>query len=537
MIRRGVKLLAPIVQQTNLRSASSLKDDPDFFAMVDVFLGKGIDKVEEKLISEIDAAEQFKANKPMQVKAKQSEDKRKRVKGVMAALRPCNHVLQISFPLRRDNGDYEMITGWRAQHSHHRLPCKGGIRYWKHANADEVQALAALMTWKCACVDVPFGGGKAAIQIDTSDYSEHELEQITRKFTTELAKKGFIGPSIDVPAPDMYTGEREMAWMANQYGQTQGYGDLNYAACVTGKPISQGGVHGRVSATGRGVFHGIDIFMNDRETMIKLDMKPGIEGKTFIMEGFGNVGYHTARHLKKKSGVMVGVREWDGQLWNPNGIDPVALGDYKLAHGTINGFPGAESVPLDDSIITREADILCPCACEKTISADNAKDIKAKVIAEGANGPITPKGHEILVANGRMVLPDLYMNAGGVTVSYFEWLKNLNHVSYGRLLFKYQEEANLDLLDSVQKSLEDKFGSPGTRAHIPIVPTKAFQEKIHGASEKDIVQSGLEYTMERAGHRILDIAKEYDLGLDFRTAAFISSIEKIFTTYNEAGLM
>jgi len=312
---------------------------------------------------------------------------------------------------------------------------------------------------------------------------------------------------------------------------------LNYSACVTGKPISQGGVHGRVSATGRGVFHGIDIFMSSKSVMAKLGMAPGIPGKTFIMEGFGNVGYHTARHLERKDSKMVGVREWDGQLWSEDGIDVKELGDWKLKHGTINGFPGAQSVPLDDTIIQRDCDILCPCACEKTITAENAHLIKAKVIAEGANGPITPMAHDILVTRNIMVLPDLYMNAGGVTVSYFEWLKNLNHVSYGRLLFKYQEEANLDLLDSVQQSLEANFAADGKKTHIPIVPTKAFQDKIGGASEKDIVQSGLEYTMERAGERIMKIAEEYELGIDFRTAGFISSIEKIFTTYNEAGLI
>merc|ERR1712127_1034868 len=220
------------------------------------------------------------------------------IRGILASMRPCNRVIQINFPISRDDGSYENITGYRAQHSQHRLPTKGGMRYSLDVCEDEVKALAALMTWKCAVVDVPFGGGKAGICIDAKSYSETELEKITRRFARELAKKGFLGPSIDVPAPDMATGEREMAWMADEYAKTIGYGDLNAKGCVTGKSV--------------------------------------------VVQGFGNVGFHAARYFKRAGAKIVGVIEWDGSLWNENGIDPLELDAYKLDNGGVKGFPGAE---------------------------------------------------------------------------------------------------------------------------------------------------------------------------------------------------
>ncbi|XP_039212665.1 glutamate dehydrogenase, mitochondrial-like isoform X3 [Crotalus tigris] len=397
------------------KHAKGAEGEPSFLGIVENYCDRAERVIEKELVKRLRTP-------------KDENERVLRVRGVLDAIRCCGHVLEVAFPVRRDSGCLEVIKGCRAQHSQHRLPCKGGIRYSKSVGADEVKALAALMTYKCAVVDVPFGGSKAGVTIEPRNYSENELEQITKKFTLELAKKGFIGPGIDVAAPDINTGEREMSWIADTYACTLGHKDINSYACVTGKPISQGGIHGRMSATGRGILYGIENYINNATYMDLIGLKTGFAGKTFVLQGFGSVGFHSMRYLQRHGACCICVEEVDGAIYNTNGIDSNELQHYK------------------------------------------------QIIAEGANGPTTPDAHDIFLQRKILVLPDLYINAGGVTVSFFEWLKNLNHVSYGRLTFKYERDSNYHLLMSVQQSLERKFGK--SRGSIPIIPTSEFQARI-----------------------------------------------------------
>ncbi|XP_054401277.2 glutamate dehydrogenase 1, mitochondrial-like [Pongo abelii] len=412
------------------------------------------------------------------------------------------------------------------------MPCKGSVHYSTDVSVDEVKALASLMTHKCAVVDVPFGGAKVGVKINPKNYTSNELEKITGSFTMELAKKDFIGRGIDVPAPDLSTGEREMSWITDAYASTIEHYDINTQAHVTGKPISQGVIHGRISATGHGVFHGIENIINEASYMSILGMTPGFGDKTFVVQGFGNLGLHSMRYLHRFGAKCIDVGESEGSIWNPGGIYPKEVEDFKLQRGSILGFPKAK--PYEGSILAANCDILIPAASEKQLTKSNEPRVKGNIIAEGAKGPTTPEADKIFLEGNIIVIPDLYLNAGGMTVSYFEWLKNLNHVSCSRLTFKYERDSNYHLLKSVQESLERQFGKHG--GTIPIVPTAEFQDRTPGASEKDIKHSGLVYTMERFARQIMYTDRKYNLGLDLRTAAYVNTIEKVFKVYNEAGV-
>jgi glutamate dehydrogenase (NAD(P)+) len=444
-------------------------------------------------------------------------------RGLVEQIKACNLVLQIRFPVRIGN-DYQVIEAYRVQHSHHRMPTKGGIRYAETVDQDEVMALAALMTYKCALVDVPFGGAKGGIRINPGNYSEEQLQNITRRYTTELVKKNFIGPGIDVPAPDYGTGPREMAWIMDTY-QVLRHGEVDSIACVTGKPITQNGIRGRAEATGRGVFYGIRECMSHAEDMKRLGLTPGIAGKTMVVQGLGNVGSNTALISQREGDVkIVGVAEREGSISDPNGIDIEKLLAFRKDTGSIIGFPGTTHIGGPLAALELECDILVPAALENQITVENAPRIKAKIIAEAANGPVTADADPILVAKGCLILPDFYINAGGVTVSYFEWLKNLSHHRFGRLENRFHHNQFNALLNKI----EDMTGKKATDRERELLT--------RGGTEIELVNSGLEDTMITAYNQIRETFVQHSDIKDVRTAAFVCSLKKIAGDYVSMGI-
>ena len=442
--------------------------------------------------------------------------------GILEQIKACNSVYRMKFPVRIGD-NIEVIEAYRVQHSHHKLPCKGGIRYSMDVNQDEVMALAALMTYKCAIVNVPFGGAKGGIKINPKKYTAFELEKITRRYASELVKKNFIGPGIDVPAPDYGTGAREMSWIVDTYASLKP-GEVDASACITGKPVSQGGVRGRTEATGLGIYYGIREAVNIAEDMKKLGLTPGIEGKKVIVQGLGNVGFHAAKFFEEYGAILVGLAEYEGGIYNAGGLKLNDVIDHRKSTGSILNFPGAPNVKNGNEVMEMECDILIPAALENVINGSNADRIQAKIIGEGANGPLTPEADEILGKKGVMVVPDMYLNAGGVTVSYFEWLKNLSHVRFGRMDKRFSENQNSSILQTVE-------GLTGKR-----VTDIERTQILHGPDEVDLVYSGLEDTMIGSYHEIREAWLSLNGEVDMRTAAFTVAINKVGVSYEELGI-
>jgi glutamate dehydrogenase (NAD(P)+) len=443
--------------------------------------------------------------------------------GLIEQIKQCNSVYHFQFPLRQPDGGVEVISAWRVEHSHHKLPVKGGIRYSPDVTEDEVKALAALMTYKCAIVNVPFGGGKGGIRIDPTKYNADQMERLTRRYAHELAKKNFLGPGTDVPAPDYGTGEREMAWIVDTYS-AMNPGHLDALACVTGKPVTQGGIHGRREATGRGLFYALREACSQSQDMEALKLSTGIEGKRIVVQGLGNVGYHAAKFCREGGAKIIAIAEREGAIFNPDGLDEQAVFLHRKATGSVLHFPGARNLESSNAALEMECDVLLPAALENQITTENAPRIQAKIILEGANGPTTPEAEEILLQKGVLIIPDIYANAGGVTVSYFEWLKNLSHVRFGRMGKRYEEAEERRLLQAIEAATGHRF-SDAERAKL-----------VHGAEELDLVNSGLEETMAVAYQEILEVKRSKPQIGSLRTAAFVNAIEKIARSYAELGI-
>ncbi len=448
--------------------------------------------------------------------------------GMKEKIRVCNAVYTVRFGVRL-RGEVKTFTGHRAVHSEHMEPVKGGIRYADTVNRDEVEALAALMTYKCALVDTPFGGSKGGLCINPREYDENELELITRRFAYELIKRDLIHPSQNVPAPDMGTGEREMAWIADQYARMNTT-DINARACVTGKPINLGGIQGRVEATGRGVQYAIREFFREPLDIAKAGLKGGIDGKRIIIQGLGNVGYHAAKFLSQEDGAIItAVIERDGALSSDQGLNIDELRDWIAQNGGVKGFPGVTYHENGSALLEAECDILIPAALEGVIHKDNAANIKASLIVEAANGPVTSGADEILRKKGCVIIPDMYANAGGVTVSYFEWVKNLSHIRFGRMQRREQEARNEMVIHELER-LSDAMGDKWDLSH-------DFRTKyLKGAGELELVRSGLDDTMRAALQSMRALWHEREAVTDLRMAAYLVSIEKIAASYKAKGL-
>ncbi|WP_209504320.1 MULTISPECIES: Glu/Leu/Phe/Val dehydrogenase [unclassified Ruegeria] len=448
--------------------------------------------------------------------------------GLEQKIRVCNATYTVRFGVRL-RGEIHTFTGYRSVHSEHMEPVKGGIRYATAVNQDEVEALAALMTYKCALVETPFGGSKGGLCIDPREYEEHELEQITRRFAYELAKRDLINPSQNVPAPDMGTGEREMAWMADQYARMNTT-DINARACVTGKPLNAGGIAGRVEATGRGVQYALREFFRHPEDIQKAGLSGKLDGKRIIVQGLGNVGYHAAKFLSEEDSARItGIIEWDGALFNPDGIDVEAVRQWIVKHGGVKDYPDATHSAEGAAVLEADCDILIPAALEGVINLSNADRIKAPLIIEAANGPVTAGADEVLRKKGTVIIPDMYANAGGVTVSYFEWVKNLSHIRFGRMQ-RRQEESRHELIVSELERLDRYLGDAWSMS-------PDFKAKyLKGADELELVRSGLDDTMRIAYQSMREVWHSRDDVEDLRTAAYIVAIDRVAKSYRAKGL-
>jgi glutamate dehydrogenase (NAD(P)+) len=444
-------------------------------------------------------------------------------KGLARQIRTCNAICEMKFGVEIQGG-YEIFTGWRATHSEHVLPAKGGIRYAPFADQQEVEALAALMTYKCSIVSVPYAGSKGALKIDPKKYSIEELEHITRRFAQELDKRGLLGPGINVPAPDMGTGQRMMSWIADEY-QKLHPSDINAQGCVTGKPVHFGGVEGRMEATGRGVQFGLQEFFRHPDDIAKARLDGSLAGKKIIIQGLGNVGYHAAKFLREEDGALIiAILERDGAIIDEKGLDVEAVSKYKLEHGKVEGFPGSQFVKNGSDVLEHPCDILLPAAMEGVITHENAPRIKAKVIAEAANGPVTYEADQILNEKGIFIIPDAYLNAGGVTVSYFEWLKNLSHVRFGRMDRRFVEAQGQKIIEAIESGIGKSIAE------------SAKNKLLAGPNEIDLVRSGLDDTMRVAYSEIKEQELSNSKINDRRTAAYALAIRNIADIYESMYL-
>ena len=435
----------------------------------------------------------------------------------------CNSTYTVRFGVRL-RGKIFTFEGWRSVHSEHMEPTKGGIRFDIHTNSEEVEALAALMSYKCAIINVPFGGSKGGLKINPADWEKRELEKITRRFAQELIKRDLISPSMNVPAPDIGSSSREMAWIADEYRKIHP-GDINGAACVTGKPPNKNGLPGREEATGRGVQFIVREFFRNSDLLKKVKLDDNLSTKSMIVQGIGNVGYHLSKFLTEEDQVtLIGISEYNGGIFNEQGINLEHAKKYFTKYKSFENYPNATFVKDSSLLLKRDCDILIPAARENVITEKNAEDISAKLVVEAANGPVNYKANQILNRKKIFVIPDILANGGGVAVSYFEWVKNIRHIRFGPL----EKRRNQFQLNTLIEAIEQMTGKS--------MPQKYKDNFLKGIEEIDLVRSGLDDMMIDG---FQDVKKAYmnnNKITDFRTAAYLVAIEKIALAYDSIGL-
>ena len=419
------------------------------------------------------------------------------------------------------DGKINNFTGWRAVHSEHILPTKGGLRYSETVDQDDTEALASLMTYKCAIVNIPFGGAKGGLKINPKNYSMPQLREITKAFASKLINKGFISPALNVPAPDVGTSEREMEWILETY-KTLKPDDINYRGCVTGKPLHRGGIAGRTEATGRGIEEVVREIFRHEDVVKEAGLKNELKDNEIIVQGFGNVGSNLAKHLYNRDNAkIIAIGEYDGYLYNKKGIDINALIEFYKTNKSINNPKLGEFKNNPSELLELDCDILIPAALENAITIDNVDKIKTRLIIEAANGPISFEADQKLFEKGVMIIPDIYVNAGGVVVSYFELVKDISHIRFGRVEKRFQEQKILDIIDLIDKKTNTK------------TDFDTIKKIIHGADEEDLAFSGLEDSMRNAFIEIYNAKKQ--IKKSFRDSAYYVSLKKIRNFYTVEG--
>ena len=419
------------------------------------------------------------------------------------------------------DGKINNFTGWRAVHSEHILPTKGGLRYSETVDQDDTEALASLMTYKCAIVNIPFGGAKGGLKINPKNYTMPQLREITKAFASKLINKGFISPALNVPAPDVGTSEREMEWILETY-KTLKPDDINYRGCVTGKPLHRGGIAGRTEATGRGIEEVVREIFRHEDIIKEAGLKSELKDNEIIVQGFGNVGSNLAKHLYNRDDAkIIAIGEFDGYLYNKKGIDINELIEFFQKNKTINNPKLGEFKNNPSKLLELDCDILIPAALENAITVDNVDKIKTKLIIEAANGPISFEADQKLFEKRVMIIPDIYVNAGGVVVSYFEWVKDISHIRFGRVEKRFQEQKILDIIDLIDKKTNTK------------TDFDTIKKIIHGADEEDLAFSGLEDSMRNAFIEIYNAKKQ--IKKSFRDSAYYVSLKKIRNFYTVEG--